>query len=243
MVSKKPTALELVQTLRRNGLSNADIARELDRSPRMVSKILRGETSGAMYRSALSQLATTGRLESPPIRRRRKDGTIVRVRAKADAPEKTRIPEDNSGRRTTDKQGGRYRESTTYMPGGDRQHELRIPKGPKAKGRPEANKRIIRMVRSAAQGQSKEKQKRIDLDVTFSDGKRLRIRDYNASSLLRRIHQNAGGDALTWLAEQNRDRTNSGAPTNAPITGITMTVTTSENWPGASRPYKPRDEK
>ena len=85
MADQQRTAQDLIRDLRRKGISTAEIAEELHRSPRMVRKILNGETSGALYRQALQELADTGRLTHVPPRRRRKDGSIAPVRGKAGA--------------------------------------------------------------------------------------------------------------------------------------------------------------
>ncbi len=60
MATDKRTARELIQHLRGRGVTNAEIARELQRDPRMVRKVLNGETPGTNYVQTLRELADTG---------------------------------------------------------------------------------------------------------------------------------------------------------------------------------------
>lgn len=233
----KPTARDWVLRSRSNGISVADIARQLDRSPRMVNKILRGETKGDLYINALRDLATKGTVKTPPQRRRDGGGKIIPVRTKAGSAEKSYIPVDKSERYTKEKQGGRFQEATIFYGGGTRQHELNIPKGKKTKGRGEASTTLLGLVRRAARGQTRKTQQRVTLDVTFANGRQMQIKDYNASSLLNRIKTQGGGDAFAWIGKAQKDRYPDFDPAAIPVTGITMTVYQSTNHPGASRPY------
>lgn len=239
-MAKTPSPLELVQTLRRRGLSNREIASELDRDSRMVSKILRGETSGKAYQQALSELASTGRVTHRPPRRRNKAGQIVRVRAKTTGPRKTVVPVDTSGTYTDQKQGGRYRTDTTYLSEGGRIHHFAIPKGKDTKGRETATDALLGKVRSAAQGQSKDTQKRIRMQVTFSNGRVMEVKDYNASTLLNRMNTLGERDALNWIAEQSSERYSNLDTSQYTITGVMMTVYNSQRTERSSRSYKPR---
>jgi hypothetical protein len=216
------SARDLVQELRGRGLSNAEIAGELQRDPRMVRKVLNGETSGEAYRATLLELANTGRATTVPARRRSKSGDLVPVRAKRGAATKTVIPADTAGRYTKEPQGGRLR-STTYLGGGGRQHELHVPKGKSAKGRTDANADIMAKIRGASKGQSRDQQKRIRATLTYANGRVMEVNDYNASTLLQRLN-NAQGDALGWLAEQSRERYANLDTTKTTITGVTLTV-------------------
>ncbi|EIC07808.1 MAG TPA: hypothetical protein DEA69_09035 [Microbacterium sp.] len=221
MADQQRTAQDLIRDLRRKGISTAEIAEELHRSPRMVRKILNGETSGALYRQALQELADTGRLTHVPPRRRRKDGSIAPVRGKAGA--KPVIPEDLSGTYVEGRQGGRLRVDVAYATGGDRYIEMRIPKGRTAKGREQANAELIKQVRNAAKGQSHDKQKQITAHLTFSNGRVMEVNSYNASTMLKRIHEN-GGDALGWFREESKNRYVNLDTSRDTITGVTLNV-------------------
>lgn len=216
------TARELLQELRGRGLSNSEIAGELQRSPRMVRKILNGETSGLLYTNTLRELANTGRTTSATPRRRRADNTLVPVRAPRGSATKSVVPEDNWGRYSGKQQGGRLR-STTYMGGGGRQHELSIPKGKTSKGRQAANAEILSSVRAAAVGQARDNQKLVRATLTYANGRVMEINAYNASTMLQRIHE-SGGEPLEWLRQESEQRYTNLDVSKQPITGVTLTV-------------------
>lgn len=239
-MSKQPSSRELVQTLRGRGVSNAEIAAELNVSPRMVRKVLNGESPGRNYAATLQELATTGRATTRPERRRRADGALVPVRTKRGAPTKSAPPPDTGGRYTKAKQGGRFTSETGYMGGGGRQHQLRIPKGDKAKGRQAANSDLITKIRAAARGQSADVQKRVRMQLTYANGRTMEVNDYNASSLLDRVKRLGDGDVLGFLTSQMKERYKNLDPSKTAITGVTMTVTNETRTAESSRPYAPR---
>lgn len=223
MADDQRSAQDLVRFLRGRGLSTTEIAAELHRSPRMVRKILNGETSGALYRSTLEELATTGRASSVPPRRRLKSGGLVPVRAKAGAKGKTIVPEDPGGTYTSARQGGAMQATTTYMAEGGRQVELRLPKGKTAKGRTLADAEIVKQIRNAAKGQAKENQKKIRATLTFANGRVMEVNTYNASTMLQRVNE-AGGSALDWMRGESKNRYLNLDVSKEPITGVTLTV-------------------
>lgn len=232
-------ARELIQELRGRGLSTAEIAGELRRDPRMVRKVLNGETSGAAYVTTLKELAATGSVTTRPPRRRGKDGHIVPVRAKSGSTSPTVVPEDTGGRYTRKKQGGRLTVDTGYMSGGGRQHQLAIPKSKTAKGRTAADVEIMKLTRSAARGQSNEMQKRVRLQLTYANGRVMEVNDYNASTLLARFNQLGGQSPLNWLAAQSAQRYSNLDVSKVPITGVTMTVYNTPRTEKSSRGYRP----
>lgn len=240
MAEDTRTARELIQALRGRGVSTTEIARELRRDPKMVRKVLNGETSGAHYTTTLRELANTGRATTIPPRRRGRDGTIVPVRTAAGSKTRTVIPEDTGGRYTGEKQGGRLQTATTYLQGSGRQHEIKLPKGKAAKGRAAAEDELLRLTRAAARGQSKDTQKRVRLQLTYANGRVMEVNDYNASSLLSRFNQLGGGNPLHWLAAQSAQRYKNLDVSKVPITGVTMTVYDAQRTDRSSRNYKPR---
>lgn len=214
---------QLVQYLRGRGLSVAEIASELHRSPRMVRKVLDGTSRGEVYRATLEQLATTGRATTIPPRRRAKDGSVVRVRAAAGSNEKSVTPIDEGGQYAGTRQGGRLHSSTTYLAGGSRQHELHIPKGKTAKGRSNADSAILGQVRAAAKGQAHNNQKQIRTTLTFSNGRVMEVNTYNASTMLKRISEH-DGSPLEWFRGEAKLRYTNLDVSAVSITGVTMTV-------------------
>ena len=66
---------ELVQRSREAyGLTWKEMGAAMNRSPRMMQKIARGETSGESYRDALTELHETGAVSKAPRRRRNAAG-------------------------------------------------------------------------------------------------------------------------------------------------------------------------
>lgn len=221
----EPTAQDLVRDLRRNGVTVSEIADVLQRSPRMVRKVLNGESSGALYRGALQELASTGRTDKIPPRRRSKDGSVVKIRGKrVDGEEHSVTPTDSGGRYTDAKQGGRVKFERGFMAEGGRMLEAKIPKGKTAKGRGIANQELLVNLRRAAQGQAGPNQKKVTTRVTFANGRIMEVKEYNASTMLKRINA-AGGDALAWFAEAARDRYPNLDTLGTPITGLSFTIT------------------
>lgn len=224
MVDEKRSAQDLVRLLRGRGITMSELAAELHRSPRMIRKILNGETSGALYRETLEEIANTGRASKIPPRRRLKDGSLMPIRGKvSDGQDRTVIPEDPGGRYTSDRQGGRMQISTTFMSEGGRIIEARIPKGKTAKGRITANEQLVKVIRGAARSQAGRKQKQITARVTFANGRQMEVNTYNASTMLQRIHED-GGDTLGWLAREAGNRYINLNTADVPITGLTLNV-------------------
>ncbi|WP_328291558.1 hypothetical protein OG218_02160 [Kineococcus sp. NBC_00420] len=63
-------------------------------SPRMVRKVVAGESSGASYMTTLAELVDTGQARTRPARRRDAQGRVVPVRAGRGTAERTRPPEE-----------------------------------------------------------------------------------------------------------------------------------------------------
>lgn len=230
---------QLIQQLRSRGVSIPEISRVLGRNSRMIYKVFRGESKGDLYKPALEDLARDGWTDKIPPRRRSKNGELVKVRAPHGAPEATITPVDKGGRYAAGKQGGRFREDTAFGPNGRRRHQLHIPKKGKV-GRAQANDELLRLARSAARGQSKDTQKRVNVELTFANGRRMSLRDYNASTLLDRFQHQGGGDPLSWLTEQALDRYPNLDVTKEPITGISLTVVNTPRTEHSSRTYQPK---
>lgn len=80
------TSRELLQALRADGQSMTAIAAALGRSPRLLRFIANGDKPGTNLTAALDDLYRSGRVRTPPARRRRPDGQIVRVRGRRGRP-------------------------------------------------------------------------------------------------------------------------------------------------------------
>src|SRR5690625_34813 len=111
MSEARDLTLELMADL---GMTQAEIARHIGRSPDMVRLVRKGKRPGNNLTEALRELRTTGRVshENIPPRRRRQDGKLAAVRAplgdwkptkakkgEKPAPRPTAIPEDRKSTR------------------------------------------------------------------------------------------------------------------------------------------------
>ncbi|WP_049821579.1 hypothetical protein [Kineococcus radiotolerans] len=226
-----PTAADLIADLRAYGLSISEIARELGRSPRMVRKVVQGESSGQLYVAALSELARTGRAQAQPARRRGRDGQLMRVRAPRGASEPTRRPEEGTEAQKSGTAGqppasragagagqpsptpggragrsGGFSDSTTYLPGGVRQHTVTAPRS-EGTGRERARQRLLETLRRAARSQ-RGGRKNVRFRVTLKNGTTVEVGakgGYAVSKALARS-RSEGDDPFAWLAGEVADR-------------------------------------
>jgi hypothetical protein len=222
-----PTAADLIADLRAYGLSVSEIARELGRSPRMIRKVVQGESSGQLYVPALNELVQTGRTQAPPARRRGRDGELMRVRAPRGASEATRRPEEGAGSQQAGAAGeppspaggerpsapggragrpGGFSDSTTYLPGGVRQHTVTAPRS-EGSGRERARQGLLGALRRAARSQ-RGGRKNVRFRVTLQNGTTVEVGakgGYAVSKALARS-RSEGDDPFAWLAGEVADR-------------------------------------
>ncbi|WP_432576720.1 hypothetical protein [Kineococcus esterisolvens] len=230
---------DLVADLRAYGMSLTEIARELQRSPRMVRKIVRGETSGEAYRTTLTELADTGRARTRPARRRDRSGQVVPVRARRGSatptvrpnePTPSAAPRTPPGgaapRRRRGEQGvGTVQpaESTTYLPAGARQHSVRVPqRGPH---REVGRQQLSAWLRSAARGQ-RGGRKNVKFTVHLKDGRVVSVGDkggYAVSAALSRSRAE-GQDPFAWLNNEIQARYEEFYPSARDIIGVDVTI-------------------
>lgn len=213
---------DMLRIQRGQGVTVTEIARMLDRSPRMVNKILRGETSGEAYRAAVTQLHERGQITTPPARRRSADGSLVAVRGAAGQV----VTPVEPPRRA---KPGRFSEQMTPMAGGARQYRFTAPKTRDAKGRERANTTIVSRLRSAAKGQRWDR-KKVKFDITLSNGHSMLVgskHGYQVSTVLGRSRAYQGdfeADPLGWIKSQAQHRYPDMDARGVVITNITMTV-------------------
>lgn len=212
------SAKEMIQQLRADGVKVSEIARELGRDPRIVYAILKDETPGRVYETALGELVHKGRVFTTPRRRRNVAGEIVAVRGAGGGRVQ---PEEHIRRMNEKPQGGRFTTATTFLADGGRQHEVRLPKGKRAAGRDRGNNAILSHIRAAARSQAGATQKQINLEVTLADGSSFRVKDYNASTLIKDM----GGDALGFLGKWVQQRYTEIDLSNNPVTGVDILAT------------------
>lgn len=229
MSQEQPSVGAMLRELRGRGVQMAELGRMLDRSPRMIRKILEGKTSGESYREAVTELHTRGTVSTPPPRRTTADGQVVPVRghggtltSPAVHPAPTPAAEEGAGERPA---RGRFTEKTTVLPGGARMIEVTAPKTKGAVGRDQANDAFVSAVRRGAQGQRWDT-KRVKFQVETSDGRSFPVGDkwgYAVSDVLGNAHGFAG-DAMGWLKKQAEHRYTGMERAGVTVTGVTMTV-------------------
>jgi hypothetical protein len=219
-------------------LSRADIAAELGRSPRMVSKLLNGESRGESFRAALVSLRDNGTVDRRPPRRRNKQNELVPVRARTDrerppvavqdgekvkAP--TVVPEDTDGRYVS-KVPNRFSETSSYSKDGNRVHQVTMSKTNKH-SRERGLQAIMGRLAGIARSQA-HKDKRVTFTATLDNGRQIVIGEKGGtyvSQALRSIKAEGGIEQWvdTVMAAMYAGKGN--APGNHRITGFRMNVT------------------
>lgn len=183
------------------GLTQAEIARHLGRSPDMVRLVRQGKRPGNNLVDALGELRTTGHVsyEHLPPRRRRKDGKLAAVRApmgdwkpepvpKGEKPKSrpTRAPQDPKDPEQRKERRHRYAADRQVFQGGARKLDLHSPRKPDAKGRKEAEETVLAELRSVGRSQSARNRtnpatgqprgyKKAKFFLTYEDGRRIEL--------------------------------------------------------------------
>jgi hypothetical protein len=207
MADEMPMADLVKRTKEVYGMSWREMGEQLGRSERMIRKIARGETSGESYRVSVTELYTHGSVDTMTPRRRAKDGHLVPVRAKRGAKQTTRVPKDTRGRRVGTSHRGKFSQSTTNLPDGNRLHHIEMPRS-KGKGREKGldafNGEMLKIARSQAR---KDKRVKLTLTVEGKDGQRRQYQvgsksGFHASDVRSDIGTDHGGSAEGWLTHQ-----------------------------------------
>jgi hypothetical protein len=221
----------LLESKAKYEMSWDELGSAMGRSPRMMRKIARGETSGASYREALVELYTRGEIRHIPSRRRNKAGNLVNVRAKRGAETKSVAPHDDGGRYVRSPKRGRFtvaedeqieagdenytradgKEPDVFFPEGGRMSTVEMPKS-KGKGRISGWDAIKSKLRSAAKSQrGHDKRVRFEVEFDVGDGRRRVVTigeksGYAASDALSDINKIHGGDAEAFINDQAQQR-------------------------------------
>lgn len=197
-------------------LSRSELAEFLGRSPRMIGKLLNGESKGETFRPALDELAEKGTVTRPPEYRKAKDGHVVPVRAKMDekAPKhydaKTgkelapvKAPEPIREGRWTDKLPEQYRNRKWATKNGDKRMRVAMPPGDE-KAVETGMRALHKQVQGVARSQA-HKNKQIKIDVTLDNGTQMSFFDkggLSASNLLKRVNKEFGGSMDAFIRDQ-----------------------------------------
>ncbi|MFC4372325.1 hypothetical protein [Citricoccus nitrophenolicus] len=207
MADEIPMADLIKRTKEVYGMTWREMGDQLGRSERMIRKIARGETSGETYRTSVTELYTHGSVDTLTPRRRAKDGHLVPVRAKQGAKQPTRTPKDTRGRRVGTNKRGRFSQSTTNLPDGNRLHHIEMPRSKgtgRQKGLKAFNDEMLKIARSQAR---KDKRVKLTLTVEGADGQRRQYQvgsksGFHASDVRSDIRSDHGGSAEGWLTHQ-----------------------------------------
>jgi len=198
------SAAELIAELRAFGMTQREIAENIGRSERMVRKIIRGETSGALYRECLQGVYDTGRQQRPVPRLTGKDGKPRRVRAKAGSKDKMRVPDDPA---TDPKRSTWTKPRATYLQGGQRKYTWELPTTGDEAGKAalaQAHRDMTDENRRRAQGRNRGK-----FRVNFTDGSSVLLGakgGYKVSHMHKKLREQFGGDWNAWAKDQMANR-------------------------------------
>lgn len=217
---------DLIQALQQQGFSNASIGRAVGRDSSLIGQIAKGAKPGANLQGALNELAQSGQVTTPPLRRTTSTGTLARVRSHVGAESVVPVAPVGQKVRTVSKStqqpapldrpapaGVRnrlsYQHDTHYS--GREQHRVTVPKANRAENRLEGSAILLNAVaRAAAAG------KRISgtvwAEVRRKSGERDRIPvrlgghgGYAAQDVREAMEATSGG-AFQWVDNQVSNR-------------------------------------
>lgn len=211
---ERMSVADIIGELRAFGMTQREIADNIGRDPRMVRKVIRGESSGELYRECLQAVYDTGRQQRPVPRLTDKNGKPRKVRAKAGSEEKTRIPDDP----TVDPQRSTWaKPSVTYLQGGQRKYKWELPTTTDEAGKAaltEAHRDMTDENRRRAQGRNRAK-----FRVTFTDGTSVLLGSkggYKVSHMHKKLRTSFGGDWNAWAKDQMAGRADGVSISNPP---------------------------
>lgn len=205
-----PMAELVKRTKEAYGLTWKEMADQVGRSVRMITKIAREETSGESYRRSFSELYERGQVEHLTPRRRSKDGHLARVRSKTNAEEKSVTPEDTKGKRVLPVKRGRFSHTTTSLPGGSKLHHIELPKTRKSVGRKRGLEAIDRSLLQVTKSQARaDKRVKFEFIVEDKEGNRRSFEvgsksGFHASDVRSDIRTDFGGSVEDWMDYQIR---------------------------------------
>lgn len=231
MSGQGPSAAELIAELKEKAaMSNREIAQALGRDASLVSQIVRGKKSGAHFVGALTELAATGAITHRPQRRRTKAGVPAKVRGRVGTPAHEPVDVEPGARYVAVPERGRFvAHKTHYLRGGGRIYATQFPRTKRAKGNEAGWRRIERQIRSAARrryGGRDRPPMRVSFDITFSDGRQMRLGDkggYDIGKVVAAVARR-GGSIEGWIKDQGRNRYLTLDLDAVVVTGVQMSV-------------------
>lgn len=212
-MTEQTEAAQLINQAReRWGLSVNEMAEQMGRSPRMIRKIMRGETAGESYVPSLRETVNNGHPEHQPPRARRADGKLRNVRGKKG--KKGVAPPERKGRYVDLPKRGKATSTIEALGPGSRRSTFQAPKTKGAKGRKEINQKIAKALRDERGGTYRGRHgqfrsmKRVKFEAVTSTGRKVTVGSKGGYSLsdVRKGVESYGGDALGWMSTQVQDR-------------------------------------
>ncbi|WP_098055650.1 hypothetical protein [Kocuria marina] len=205
-------AKELIELLVERGMSQTEIAEELQRDQSLISQVRRGKKPGANLVTTLEEIATTGRATTRPQRRQTSHG-VARIRGKKgqeavvppDAPQQTGTRR-KVRRRVEVPPRGSYRKDTVYGRG-VRTVRIDFPRTKGSKGKERAWEEASKSLTSIARkkwGRKELPERRVYITATYEDGSKVDFGSkggYQPHTVLGGLGEN-DGDVEKWLKTQ-----------------------------------------
>lgn len=207
-------ARELIDLLVERGMTQTEIADELERDQSYVSQVRRGKKVGANLVTTLQEIAETGAATTRPERRKTSRG-ISYVRGKKgeekvlpqgveveDKPRSTR----KVGKRETVPARGKYQKQTTYGRG-FRKVRIDFPRTKGSKGKDQAWEATGKSLQSMARrkwGGKDLPERKVHISATYEDGSKVEFGSksgYRPEAVLGGL-DSADGDVEKWLQSQ-----------------------------------------
>ena len=167
----------VIQTKKAYGLSWQGLADQFGRSEKMMRKLASGQSSGESYRTALTQLYTSGQVQTGVPRRRDKSGKMVKVRSKAGTGSKSATPAFDTRGAPAPKVGRNvYARKHVILPGNNRAATVTMPKSSRSSNRARAWNDVKTDLTSLSRAQAKtDKRLSPRVLVESSNGKDRRL--------------------------------------------------------------------
>lgn len=212
------SAKEYIELLISRGMSQSEIAQEMQRDSSLISQIRRGKKPGSNMVGSLKELAETGSVTKRPPRRKTSQGTYSHVRGAKGRQNvlpkgvnESERREKTKGRRVSEHvdvpaRGRFIKHPTEYGPN-MRKYKVDFPKTKDTKGRKAAFDELSKDVQSLDRKQWGDKElpeRRAYFKVTYADGSTAEVGSkggYRTETVLAGIDKHEG-DFESWLKTQ-----------------------------------------
>ena len=212
------SAKEYIDLLISRGMSQAEIAHEMQRDSSLISQIRRGKKPGSNMVGSLKELADTGSVMNRPPRRKTSKGSYSHVRGSkgqgnvlpkgVDEEERMRKTKGRRVRNHVDVPArGKYVKHPTEYGANMRRYKVDFPKTKDAKGRVaawEALRKDAESLNRKTWGDKELPERRAYFKVTYADGSTAEVGSkggYCTETVLAGIEEHKG-DFESWLKTQ-----------------------------------------